>query len=654
MDFIFSSFLWLIPLASIPFLIHIFNKMNIETIEFSSIRFLKLIESDSINKLKMLQLLLLIIRTLIILFIILMMSRPVIKGFFSINAYSSDSMLSIIYIDDTASNNGFIDKIHRTELIQSNIKEILKQINDNGNVILMSQSKGLLFKGMKKDIPNIYPIEISHLSGNIFDRIKSINQHINQEFANIELYILTDGEKTFFDNLELLKEDLIDYNIYLIQTHKLNNNLSIIDVNILNENITIDSPIIFNVKVKNNGIYKMQNVLLELKIDDINVGQQLISLESNDIHEYTFKTSLENVGSHLCNISLANDDNNNDNIFYYYLKIPEKLNVLLTDKNIYLNEILSTIKKTTNNIEFDYNQPNINLNNYDILFISETFQTQKGLLSSYLSNGGHIIYFPKSEKVPIPDYLLEIINYNTSYDLIDNSKDYNIIDTLSNGISYVNNKINIIDDIKFYKYFSLDNNSNTKLMLTDNSSIWNRFNVNNGIIDIFGFSNNLEWSNFPIKGSYANFMNKLLYSSYNQTNTNVTNGYIWKPRINASNYSDLLIYNSNYGTQSIINLNKPEIILSEKGFHNISTSNKIIYEIASNIHINELISNTLNKNQIQNYFPSNLIFIDSDKISTSIEYHKYGQDLWRFILYLIVILTIIEMLLSNGRKFQKK
>ena len=73
MEFLSTYYLWLLPLSTIPVLIHIFNKMNMQTIDFSSIQFLKLIESDSINKLKLLQLLLLVIRTLIILSIIIML-----------------------------------------------------------------------------------------------------------------------------------------------------------------------------------------------------------------------------------------------------------------------------------------------------------------------------------------------------------------------------------------------------------------------------------------------------------------------------------------------------------------------------------------------------------------------------------------------------
>ena len=72
MSFLSSIYLWLIPLASLPILIHLFFNKKFKVVEFSSIKFLNEIEVDSIRKIKIIEIVLLIIRTLIILFIILM------------------------------------------------------------------------------------------------------------------------------------------------------------------------------------------------------------------------------------------------------------------------------------------------------------------------------------------------------------------------------------------------------------------------------------------------------------------------------------------------------------------------------------------------------------------------------------------------------
>ena len=127
---------------------------------------------------------------------------------------------------------------------------------------------------------------------------------------------------------------------------------------------------------------------------------------------------------------------------------------------------------------------------------------------------------------------------------------------------------------------------------------------------------------------------------------------MWEPRLSSSNLNELINYSSSTGLQSIINANQPEILILEKGFHSISNSSLKLLEIASNNDMNELKNVILNKEQIARFFPKNFIYIN-DNISDSIQSSKYGQELWRFFLYLIIFLLIIEMILSNGKRFQQ-
>ncbi len=649
MDFIFTSFLWFLPLASIPILIHVFNKLNIQTVEFSSIRFLKLIESDSINNLKLLQLLLLIIRTLIILFIILMLARPTVKGLFSNFIYDNESTVSIIYYDDTSSNMGTINNSDRSNLIESYIQDILLLLKSNSNIIVISQTKGLIYSGVKKNIKNIFPIKISQMPGNLYDNLFSIENYIDKEYINKEIFIISDGEKSFFEKFENLKEQLSSYYFYFIQLPKIKNNYSIIDVSLENDNIAVDSEIVLDIKVKNNGQNVISNALLELKIDGINVGQQLVTLDPNITKTYTFKTSLASAGIHKCLITLPEDDNSLDNSFYYLIDIPKKINInILNNKNIYINESMQALSKITDNINIKFDN-SISINEDDIIILSKDSEISKKLLLSYIENGGHAIYFPKSDDIDYPNYLYEFLEISKNEIKQNNTSFYNQIDTTSKAISFLKNNYN---NLEFYRYIPLDININTMLKLNNQKSIWNRFDIDNGIIDVFAFSNDLNWTNFPIKGSYISFLNQLIYSTYKYNNLNLSNGSDWIPKIPNSFLNTLVYFNLNFNNSKIINTKDPLIIIPEKGFHDLSTSNQKIIEIASNINTDELKNIILNKKQIENYFPNKFLYIEDDILS-SIQISKYGNELWRFLLYIVIILVIIEMILSNGKRFQK-
>ena len=143
MSFLTPFFLWLLPLSAIPLIIHLLNRRNLITIDFSTLRFLKLLERESIRKLQILQLLLLILRTIIILCIILMISRPVINGIFNLQN-SGESALHAIIMDDSFSMSG------NKENVQNTAQKILNQIPDKNQLIWMNTNGGLQFKGLEK------------------------------------------------------------------------------------------------------------------------------------------------------------------------------------------------------------------------------------------------------------------------------------------------------------------------------------------------------------------------------------------------------------------------------------------------------------------------------------------------------------------------
>jgi len=103
MTFLNSAILFGLAAAAIPIIIHFLTRQKAKTILFSSLRFLKLLEDQQIKRLKMKQVLLLIIRTLIILFIILAFARPTMKGNFFSGIGTSAETSAVIILDNSLS-----------------------------------------------------------------------------------------------------------------------------------------------------------------------------------------------------------------------------------------------------------------------------------------------------------------------------------------------------------------------------------------------------------------------------------------------------------------------------------------------------------------------------------------------------------------------
>ena len=75
-SFLYPALLWALLAVAVPLLIHLFSRQKVKKIEFSSLIFLKSLEKTRLRAIKIKSLILLLIRSLIILFIVLAFARP--------------------------------------------------------------------------------------------------------------------------------------------------------------------------------------------------------------------------------------------------------------------------------------------------------------------------------------------------------------------------------------------------------------------------------------------------------------------------------------------------------------------------------------------------------------------------------------------------
>jgi hypothetical protein len=80
LGFLSPSFLWALPLALVPFLIHFLSRRRRRVVEFSAVSLLLKARRQNVERLRLREILLLILRTLVVLFLVLAVSRPLLEG----------------------------------------------------------------------------------------------------------------------------------------------------------------------------------------------------------------------------------------------------------------------------------------------------------------------------------------------------------------------------------------------------------------------------------------------------------------------------------------------------------------------------------------------------------------------------------------------
>jgi len=211
-------------------------------------------------------------------------------------------------------------------------------------------------------------------------------------------------------------------------------------------------------------------------------------------------------------------------------------------------------------------------------------------------------------------------------------------------------------NIKLFNYLSLPFHPKfSKIQLNDDSPIWNRHSLQTGILDVFGFALNLNWTNFPIKGTFLPFTNYIIYSNTtNKQSKYKSTGTAWEQILDGY-YSSRIYHVPPDGSKEILiidNNNKVTVnLLKTPGYHRLQTDSIEIEKIAVNINSEELQSQVRDFKDIKEFTSGNIEVISMEgNILAEIKKARIGVELWRYFLYATILLLILEMIISNAKK----
>ena len=140
----------------LPILIHFLNRFNVKKVKFSSVRFLKSMEDNSIRNVKFKKLILLMLRIGIISALVLMLSRPVTRGFIPGWLSTEIDTRLLIVIDNSSSMNSYIEGKPLFDIATETAKELLNQPP------VKTQVKRETRKLSTSDEVNLLPVDLSN------------------------------------------------------------------------------------------------------------------------------------------------------------------------------------------------------------------------------------------------------------------------------------------------------------------------------------------------------------------------------------------------------------------------------------------------------------------------------------------------------------
>ncbi len=243
MTFLTPSVLWGLFAAFIPVLIHLFSLRNTREVEFSTLRFIKELEHETIRKLKLRQWLLVLLRVLIIICLVMMFARPVQRGFAPGWMAGELESRVVIFVDNSASMSADTPAGQRLELGRKMVPDIISIFENQTNLnIYQTNPVQLIFTG-KMDDPNeikkaVAGITQTQSRDQLWNTVDSVLTNIESNEPNRECFIISDFQDipgTVFMAKGGLDTVATGWRFYCLRVPEPDNNLSLRNVEVLNQ-----------------------------------------------------------------------------------------------------------------------------------------------------------------------------------------------------------------------------------------------------------------------------------------------------------------------------------------------------------------------------------------------------------------------------------
>jgi hypothetical protein len=330
LNFLHSAVLYALAAAALPLLIHLFTRSRSRIIVFSTLRFLKELQKNKLSRLKLRQFLLLLLRTLIVIFLVLAFARPTCRrsdAGGSAGAHTS----AVIILDNSYSMARQTQGQSLHELAGKTVTHLLPLFHEGDELFLVSSTDTLAEPARlafhDPDRLQQAVVQLS-LDARQTDFVAAIRfgDHILRQAKNVnkELYLIADMQRSGFGNDSLAAPSASIRRFALPIQAKNIGNLSCQLVKLRSTILQKDHVLEGEAVIRNTG-HLPQNKLLQIFINQKQVAQSTVQVEAGGSATVPWRCVLEQSGFMSGYGLLEDDDWLQDNRFYFSFYVPDRI-----------------------------------------------------------------------------------------------------------------------------------------------------------------------------------------------------------------------------------------------------------------------------------------------------------------------------------------
>lgn len=654
--------------ASIPIILHFFSRRRSKVIPFSSLRFLKLLENQRIRHIRFYQILLLIIRTLFILFLVLAFSRPTLNR--SLSSHGSARTTAVLLVDNSYSMQTYSGASQLFDLARKKALQVVQTFDDKDQLFILTPDAPFfpehpLNKSQAKAL--LHHLNVSNLSPD-FKPMFRISKSLFERYMNFnrELYLFSDLRL----NRKVVPDSLNGYfshppvRIFLSNPSARDSihNISIDSVAFKSQFFEKDQPIRLQIQLQNNARHPMETAL-NIYSKDQRLAMKQISFNGQGRRIVELPITVHQVGYVPLKAEIDDDDLLIDNRYFFSVYIPQKIRILLiSDRHQGVLSAASEIfnRNTRLNIrQTDYNHwQGIILRTFDLIVLDDPPSiptTAFSRLKAFVRSGKNLFVIPGDRTEPRKmNLMLKTLFKNNVFltfkQVTDAAQFYTINRTQLQELLIKNNMAakNIkLDEPHIYRYFKI-RSQEILLKLQNGEPLLSGVPVGKGKVYLLATRPEMPWSDFPLRSTFI----PLLYHWWRSAGQHTAYRFnklcgqsatIWLP-INNPGQTPFTFVSPNNHRQII----QPQLstkglefsipALNEPGNYFIAREKRILASLSVNVSSGELKPPyaklaTLSKQ----VYPLKSI--------TQISRLRTGRELWPVLAALALLMLLMEMFL---------
>lgn len=673
MQFTYPAFLWALLLVAVPIIIHLFNFRKYKTVYFSNVRFLQDIKRETKSKATLRNLLLLISRIFVLVFLVLAFAKPYIPV--SDNSRQTDHKRVVVYIDNSFS----MESEGKFGVLIENAKMSARKLADayplDAEFLLLTNDLDPVhhqFVTRDQFIDFISDVKSTHVQRNINDVLEKSQAlwQNNDTASEVQFCLISDFQKSAIGQNQFHVGKRTVFVLPLENTRKSNLYVDTVWFETVGHYKGKREKVI--ARIMNQSSENYQAIPLSLNINDTLVNTVTFSVGAHSDVMVAVPFVRWHSGANFASIHVNDFPITFDNDYYFNWNIQDKIKLLFIQESDSVN-YLKQLYVVGNS--FTIHQENINaityslFPDYQLIVLNQATHISSGLkaeLTKYVQEGGHVLVIPE-KKADLKQYNA-FLNSVSGIQMQSWRDEKGNISKLDINHPFFNRSLELNEKTKlpFYSgYFNLQLSGHSRATVLLKSASGNAVFVEcpagKGKLFVTGFPLSPDITDFGTHPLLVPLFYNLALNSNGQNN----DAYIIDPSLqvvlNVSNYNDnpvlfshrlkdLQFYPKSNFIGGVLRI-FPDDRKLLSGSYQVWSGNECLGGVSLNYNRNESVLTFYSPDEVQQILKKrgieNQVQINQQQtdIQSQITQENKKNDLSQFMLWLMLTFLLFEMVI---------